>query len=638
MFEYFLILLLLLVHKTTHIHSFAPATSLRIIRQFRSFDTQQRYTVFRNSNGSVQNELDVQNSAAEKSVVVVVGGGVGGLACASRIASCKEVHRDTKVILLEKNSNDMIGGRCGSFVRYVDGWGSFRHERGPSLLLLKDVYLDLFSDCNRRAADFGLQFKACAPAYQVVFEDGDRIKLGFPHNALDDSNLEAEYQTSREKMNSFEKDGALKWDEYMQCTEAFLNCGLPNFIEEKLDLGSFPSFLVEALKDGMKSWPLKPHSDVLDVLFESDKMKSLASFQDLYVGLEPYANDREILGGVIKKTAPAVFGLLAAIELHPTNRKSGVFAPIGGFQAVSRAFEKLAIDCGVEVMYNKTVTSISTNGVWYHNEQGQNDFIRADLVICNADLPFAKETLVGTERLLHSQNHLQRYDWDDRYDFSSGVIAFHWSVNKRCDSLETHNVFLIAAEREKAVLSWNAIRYNDPTIPAFEDDEFPFNFYVHRASKTDETAAPDGCDSIMVLVPCCTLQRNKDLAHVGREISISGYKKQFDDSFISKVRSRVLHRLAVVDGLQNLENHIVDEVIDTPAQYANDYNLAAGTPFGLSHGFGQLSITRPDHQSSVLDNLLYVGASSKPGNGVPLVLIGAKQVANKAIHKLKRMQ
>jgi hypothetical protein len=52
-------------------------------------------------------------------------------------------------------------------------------------------------------------------------------------------------------------------------------------------------------------------------------MKTLASFQDLYVGLEPYANNGEIGGGVIKKTAPAVFGLLAAIELHPTNKKSG---------------------------------------------------------------------------------------------------------------------------------------------------------------------------------------------------------------------------------------------------------------------------------------------------------------------------
>jgi hypothetical protein len=53
------------------------------------------------------------------------------------------------------------------------------------------------------------------------------------------------------------------------------------------------------------------------------KMKAMASFQDLYVGLEPYRHNELLGGGVLKSTAPAVFGLLAAIELHPTNSKGG---------------------------------------------------------------------------------------------------------------------------------------------------------------------------------------------------------------------------------------------------------------------------------------------------------------------------
>jgi hypothetical protein len=81
--------------------------------------------------------------------------------------------------------------------------------------------------------------------------------------------------------------------------------------------------LKEALWDFGKAWPLKPHSDVLDAMFESEKMKALASFQDLYVGLEPYRNNELLGGGVLKSTAPAIFGLLAAIELHPSNSKSG---------------------------------------------------------------------------------------------------------------------------------------------------------------------------------------------------------------------------------------------------------------------------------------------------------------------------
>ena len=117
--------------------------------------------------------------------------------------------------------------------------------------------------------------KQCAPAYKVIFEDGDMINVGFPHrrhNEADHPNdLDALEAESRRKMDSFEKDGAAKWDEYMRVCEAFLDCGLPNFIEEKLDLQSFPAFLQEALRDFGKAWPLKPHSDVLDAIFQSDK-------------------------------------------------------------------------------------------------------------------------------------------------------------------------------------------------------------------------------------------------------------------------------------------------------------------------------------------------------------------------------
>ena len=55
--------------------------------------------------------------------------------------------------------------------------------------------------------------------------------------------------------------------------------------------------------------------------------------------------------------------------------------------------------------------------------------------------------------------------------------------------------------------------------------------------------------------------------------------------------------------------------------------------FKLSHGFGQLSLTRPSQQST-MENVLFVGASTRPGNGVPLVLLGAEQVAEKARSKI----
>lgn len=37
-----------------------------------------------------------------------------------------------------------------------------------------------------------------------------------------------------------------------------------------------------------------------------------------------------------------------------------------------------------------------------------------------------------------------------------------------------------------------------------------------------------------------------------------------------------------------------------------------------------------------MDNVLMVGASSRPGNGVPLVLIGAKLVWKKVLKKISQ--
>ena len=85
----------------------------------------------------------------------------------------------------------------------------------------------------------------------------------------------------------------------------------------------------------------------------------------------------------------------------------------------------------------------------------------------------------------------------------------------------------------------------------------------------------------MILVPCCTLKRDENLAKLPRDKCVEGYKEQFDVTFISKVKDAVLHRLGALDGLEDLRSNIVDEVIETPATYADSYNLAAGTPFAL---------------------------------------------------------
>jgi len=163
---------------------------------------------------------------------------------------------------------------------------------------------------------------------------------------------------------------------------------------------------------------------------------ALASFQDLYVGLEPYRDSSKFVGEVVGKTAPVVFGLLTALELHPTNKKAGVFAPIGEFQAFSQAFEKLTLNSGAKIMYQMTVTKVTRDGVWFLNDVDNNDtpqFMKGDCMVVNADLPFATKSLKGMDDTGDTsfndgedwKRGDRRYDWNDTLEYSSGVIAFH---------------------------------------------------------------------------------------------------------------------------------------------------------------------------------------------------------------------
>ena len=535
------------------------------------------------------------------------------MAIAARLASSL----DCEITVFEKN--DFLGGRCGSYNVTIPGIGVFRHERGPSLLLLPQAYEELFRDCGTTPEAHGLRYEQCVPAYLAVFDDGDRIKVGFPRQKGEDPS--AEEQASRELMDRMEPNGSRKWDDYMEACSNFLSAGWPNFIEERIDLSTLPSFLATALSNGGKGWPLKPHSDMTDAFFASNKLRSLSSFQDLYVGLEPYRNDDLVGGGVLRSTAPAVFGLLSAIELHPTNKYAGIFAPIGGFDAVSSAIHSLSMSFGVRFKLDRTVTSVSQSGITYLDGSGCTHDFSADYIIVNADLPYAEKSLCGSDVL-----EPPRYDWDDTFDFSCGVLAFHWCVDKSLEDLETHNIFLVAGNRMHMEESWSPLR---PTraVDRESKGQQSMNFYVHRPSNADATAAPAGCDSILVLVPWQHLERDAGLAPLERLESLNGYASQVSDERIALVRSTVLERLGRIRALSDLRDHIVHESVDTPSTYASLYNVGAGTPFGISHGLSQLSLTRPGCRSSKWKNVFYVGASSRPGNGVPLVLTGARLAA-----------
>jgi phytoene desaturase (3,4-didehydrolycopene-forming) len=142
------------------------------------------------------------------------------------------------------------------------------------------------------------------------------------------------------------------------------------------------------------------------------------------------------------------------------------------------------------------------------------------------------------------------------------------------------------------------------------------NFYLHAPARTDPSAAPDGHDSIMVLLPVANIQQR------------SGNDSY--DTLVTAGRQLVLQTLqAAGTGLQ-LED-IIHEEVRQPADWRDMYALEHGAAFGLSHGLNQLAMFRPPVKEPQLQGLYFVGASSRPGNGVPLVMMGGRITAERIL-------
>ncbi|MEG2386324.1 MAG: oleate hydratase, partial [Aurantimicrobium sp.] len=103
--------------------------------------------------------------------VVIIGGGIAGLASAALLA------RDGyKVTLLEKHKE--VGGRAGSWEK--DG---FRFDTGPSWYLMPEVF-DHFYKLMGTSSDEQLKLAKLNPGYRVLFEE-DGVYQATPVDVLD---------------------------------------------------------------------------------------------------------------------------------------------------------------------------------------------------------------------------------------------------------------------------------------------------------------------------------------------------------------------------------------------------------------------------------------------------------------------
>jgi len=293
----------------------------------------------------------------------------------------------------------------------------------------------------------------------------------------------------------------------------------------------------------------------------------------MYLGMSPYD------------------GLAPYSLLQYTEIAEGIWYPKGGFQKVLQSLESIAVQNGAKFNYKSDVQEIVVNnkGIAKGIKLGNGDVIDSDIVICNADLVYAYN------KLLPKTSFAEKLG---KKELTSSSISFYWSINTIVPQLKVHNIFL--AEKYKE--SFDQI-FKDHTLP----DE-P-SFYVNVPSRIDPTAAPEGKDTVVVLVPVGHISRRSDI--------------DFDE-LVKKAREQVIDTMEKRLKISNFRSMIEHEIVNDPRSWQNEFNLWKGSILGLSHSLFQVLWFRPSLKCKIFENLYFVGASAQPGTGVPIVLCGAK--------------
>ena len=490
-----------------------------------------------------------------KRKIVIIGSGFGGLAAAIRLQA-----EGMQVTILEKNQK--VGGHAYQLVK--DG---YTFDMGPSIITAPDLIQRVFACAGVRMEDY-LDLVKLDPFYRIYFHDGSVLDY------TDDG------EQMKQQMAQFNTNDAANYDPFMahtrQLYDAVITDGLGS---TPFDLPTMLGFLPRALR--LRA--LMPAYNFVKKYFDDPRHRFTYSFHPLFIGGNPFR-------------APAVYLMIPYLE-----KTGGVWFCKGGMYNLVQALENVFIELGGILETDAEVEQIVVENQEAKGVMAKGRFYEADAVISNADL-------VHTYRELIKPEH--RKKWSDkklrRTQYSMSAFLLYLGVNKKYPQLKHHT--LILSERYKELID---DIFDNKILP---DD---FSMYLHIPSQTDPTMAPEGCESLYVLIPVPNLESR---------INWEKIKRTYTDSILTFLENDF--------GLTDLKRSIAVLETFTPSDFKKQRNNHLGSAWGVEPKLTQTAYFRPHNRSEDIQKLYFVGASTHPGAGVPGVLLTAETTVKLVVEDL----
>lgn len=389
--------------------------------------------------------------------IVVIGGGLGGLASAIVLRA-----RGYPVILFEHNQ--WLGGKAAEL--RLDG---FRFDMGPTVLTVPSVLARIFEEAGRNAHEV-LDLVRLNPQWRCFFEDGSVLDLVEDTGAM--SRKIDEYAPGTGSGDGYRRLLELS-RKLHDISQRFFFWRSVEGLADTMDLKA--SLNAATMRDVLN---LRMGATVAGTIRRHVPDERVAQMLDhfvQYVGSSPF-------------NSPAVLCAIAHMQAD-----GGVWYPRGGTKQIPASLQELARAIGVEIHTGTGVNRIVVeNGraVAVQNDRGER--IGANAVVSNMDA-------VRTYRDLIGGDIARRFERRRRYEPACSGIVFYLGLSRRYDHLLHHSfVFSRDAKEEFEAIYRRGEPAPDPTC------------YLAAPARSEPEVAPPGGEALYVLVHTPYLRRHHD--------------------------------------------------------------------------------------------------------------------------------